>query len=295
MKKTYKSILILVTLIGLGILYLLNSEYMIKNFIEYSKLFLTKLFPVSFLFYTLSSLLLQYGLIETLSYKKKKSTTHFYVFLLSLISGFPSGAKYTKELLERKKISIEEGNQILTFSHFPNPFFILGTITPILKKKNLAIQLYTSLILSNTILFLTCKKEKTSSKKTIPNPIDFSNALVKATEDSFHTLLIIYGTSIFFYLISTILIKYLALKPTSFILLNGLFDLTKGVFSTSILEDSMKRAYYILLFLSFGGISIHMQVKSILSDTSLSYSSFLKGRIIATPISFLIFYILTRF
>ena len=45
-----------------------------------------------------------------------------------MISGFPSGAKISKELYVKKKISKEMVSEILLFSHFPNPLFIFGTI-----------------------------------------------------------------------------------------------------------------------------------------------------------------------
>ena len=50
MKENYKNRLILVTLILMLIFYLFNSQYILNNIIDYSKLFLTKLFPISLKF-----------------------------------------------------------------------------------------------------------------------------------------------------------------------------------------------------------------------------------------------------
>ena len=292
MKKTLKNIQILVILVFLLILYLINSNYIVMNFLSYSNIFLTKIFPISFLFFIFSSLLIKYNLLEIISYYLKINTSHFYVFLLSLISGFPSGAKYTRDLWKEKIITTKEANQILTFAHFPNPFFILETVNTILKEKELAIKILLSIVISNYLLFLFCKKEK-KEKQNIKNiPSNFSNALSTAIEDSFQTIGIIFGTSTFFYLIAAILTKYLSLETNSFILLNGLLDLTKGVFSTTLLTNNIQKAKYILIFISLGGISIHMQVKSILADTPISYQSFLKGRILGTILSTIIFHVL---
>jgi len=295
MKKTYRSILILVTLIGLLILYLMNANMIALAILDYSKLFLTKLFPVSFIFFIFSSLLIDYGIIEFMQQYLKVNTSSLYVFLISMISGFPSGAKYTKELLEENYINLEEANHILMFSHFPNPLFILGSVLFVLKDKEICIKLLISIILSNFIIYLFSRKNNSTILKSFQGTENFSKILGKAIHNAFSTLFLIYGTSLFFYLVATIITKYFVFGNYSFVLINGLFDLTKGVFSTTLIRDYFLRALFILFFISFGGLSIHMQVKSILADTSIRYQYFLFGRIIGTILAFIFFMVLMRF
>lgn len=292
MKKTYRSILIIVTLIILLILYVVNSQVIISSIIDYSILFLTKLFPVSLLFFIFSSLLIDYGLIQLIQYYLNINTSSLYVLIISMISGFPSGAKYTKELLDAELISKDDANKIIMYSHFPNPLFVLGSVQLVLKDKILCTKLLIAIILSNFIIYLFSKKSTKKVSNNFSVPSDFSTALGKAVSNSFNTLLLIYGTSLFFYLIATIITQYIVLDSNLFILLNGFFDLTKGVFSTTLINDTFYRAVYILLFISFGGLSIHMQVKSILADTPIKYRYFIKGRIIGTFFAFVIFFIL---
>ncbi len=291
MKKTYKSILILVTLITLLILYLINSNIIVNAIIDYSILFLTKLFPVSLLFFIFSTLLIDYGLIELIQYYLKINTSSLYVLLISAISGFPSGAKYTKELLEKNLIDENTANKIIMFSHFPNPLFILGSVYLVLKDKEICLKLLLAIIISNIIIYIFSKDKKSTKNniKKLKVPSNFSNVLSKAVTNAFNTLLLIYGTSLFFYLVATIITKYITLNTNSFIILNGFFDLTKGVFSTTLLNNLTLRAIYILIFISFGGLSIHMQVKSIITDTSIKYKYFFIGRIIGTILALIIF------
>lgn len=291
MKKTYKSILILVTLITLLILYLINSNVIVNAIIDYSILFLTKLFPVSLLFFIFSTLLIDYGLIELIQYYLKINTSSLYVLLISAISGFPSGAKYTKELLEKNLIDENTANKIIMFSHFPNPLFILGSVYLVLKDKEICLKLLLAIIISNIIIYIFSKDKKSTKNniKKLKVPSNFSNVLSKAVTNAFNTLLLIYGTSLFFYLVATIITKYITLNTNSFIILNGFFDLTKGVFSTTLLNNLTLRAIYILIFISFGGLSIHMQVKSIITDTSIKYKYFFIGRIIGTILALIIF------
>lgn len=292
MRKKYKSILILVTLLIFLILYLFHSNYIIQNSLDYSILFLTKLFPASFLFFVFSSLLIDYGIIETIEKIIGKSSSLLYVLLISMISGFPSGAIYTKELYEKEYINLKEANSYLLFSHFPNPLFIMGSVNMIIGNYIICLKIFISILLSNLIILTFSKKYHSNYKKRFQLPDNFSQSLSQAITKSFSNLITIYGTSLFFYLISSIIIKLFPLHPFLYILLNGLFDLTKGVFSTSILDQTIYQAYFILFFISFGGISIHMQVKGILANSSLSYTYFLKGRIIGTIFSILIFSLL---
>ena len=289
MKKTLKSILIIVILIFFFLFYLCHISQMIRFFLDYSLLFWKKLVPVSFPILLFSSILISYGFFSFLPISSSAS-----VFFLSLISGFPNGSICAKELLNKKEISKEEGNQILLFSHFPNLFFVFGSVSsvlnPVLTKK-----VYYSVFLSNVLLFLFCRKKKEKKYfNPIPN-VNFSDILSKSIFSASRTILLIYGSSIFFYLFSVFITHYFSFSPFLFSFLCGFFDLTNGVFSTTLFSSFIKRSYLILFFLSFGSLSIHMQIKSILLDTSLSYSSFLKGRFIGTCLSFLIFQILLFF
>lgn len=292
MKKTYKSILILVILMTLLILYLFNSSIIINAILDYSILFLTKLFPVSFLFFIFSSLLIEYGLIQIIEKYLNINTSSLYVLIISAISGFPSGAKYTKELLDAKLITLDEANKIIMFSHFPNPLFIMGSVFLVLNDKAICIKLLLAVIASNLLIYVFLPKSKNKITTKYTTPSNFSIVLSKVVNKSFNTLLLIYGTSLFFYLIATIITKYIILDTNGFILLNGFFDLTKGVFSTTLINNITLRAIYILLFISFGGLSIHMQVKSIISDTSIQYKYFFIGRVIGTILSLIIFILL---
>lgn len=290
MKKNLKSILILVTLCIYLALCFFHSDLVRENFLEYSLLLLTKLFPVSFIMFLFSSLLIRYQLLEVCSSLLSIHTHKFYVFLLSSLSGFPSGAKCVKELFEQKSISLEEANHILMFSHFPNPLFVLGSVSSLVRSPKLCIGILCSIGISNFILMIgkPSKKEKVLEKE-ISFPNNFSHVLTESIFSSMHTLIIIYGVSMFFYLFSSMITKHISLSTPFFILWNGCFDLTKGIFSTSLIQNSLHRAYWILGFLSFGSLSIHMQVKSILAETPVSYWSFLKGRIIGTILSFFLF------
>lgn len=290
MKKNNKSILILVTLIFILVCFILNVDIVISNIINYTNTFITKLFPVSFINYLIVYMLIEYGLIQFINKYLHINYCGLFIFILSFISGFPSGAKYTKLLYDKKFISKECANSLLSFCHFPNLLFVLGTVKSILNSSTYTYYILFSLLVSNFIILLFSKKERVILDDIYINN-NFSKVLSNGIIYSIKTLILVYGTSIFFYLISTIIFNSLSNNLYLYVFFNGLFDLTNGVVSCNLINNSFIKCIFILLFLSFGSISIHMQVMETL-DNDISYFSFFKGRIIGTVLSFIIFSIL---
>lgn len=292
MKKTYQRLTIIIFLLVLLTLYTINSSLIIKSILEYTKLFITRLFPTNFIFFVLSTILIDQGLIELINNKLKLDGSVFYVTIMSILSGIPSGSKYTKDLLEKGIIEEKTANYLLSFTHFPNPMFVLSTVTTLINSK-IALKILITLILSNLIIafiFKPKKKEVYKTNSSISN--DFSSSLAKAILDAIKVIIIIYGTSVFFYLITVIINKYLTLTVFSHVILNGFFDLTKGLFSTILISNELLRSLLIIIFFAFGSLSIHIQIKSIISNTSLKYKKFILGRILQIMISIPLFLLL---
>lgn len=295
MKKNYQRLFIILFLSILLILYTINSPIIINSILSYTKLFITKLFPTNFIFFVISTILIEQGLIELLNTKFKLNSSIFYVTIMSILSGIPSGAKYTKDLLNKKVISNKTANYLITYTHFPNPMFILSAATS-LTNNEIAIKILITLILSNLLIAISLKpKGKEIYTISDSPPKDFASSLSKAIIDAIKVIIIIYGTSVFFYLITIIINKYLTLNTLNYIIVNGIFDLTKGIFSTSLINNELTKSILIILFSAFGSLSIHIQIKSIISNTSIKYKNFLFGRIIQIIISiplFLLLYII---
>ena len=290
MKKNYQLLVIIFVVVLLST-YIINSDLIIKSILEYTNIFITKLFPASFIIYILSSILIDYGIITYLS-KLKLNGAISYIAIMSFISGFPSGAKYTKELLEKDLITIEEANFLITYTNFSNPIFLLGSISNVLTEK-IAIKILVVTIISNFIIYLLFKVKSKKNIVTISTVGgDFSTSLKNGTIGAIKTLLIVYSTSLFFYLMSVIINKFIFLSPINYVIVNSFFDLTNGIFSTVLLSDVTMRTLLILNFLSFGSLSIHIQVKSIISDTDIKYKNYLLGRILQVLISIVIFLII---
>lgn len=292
MKKTYKSSLILIFLITILTLYLVNSNLIIENFLDYTKLYIERLFPTSFIIYIISNLLINYQILNELS-KITKNPNKLYIIIMSMLTGFPSGPKYITELYKKELISKNTSNFLLRFTHFPNPLFILGSLTQIISLNN-TIKILISIYLANFVIAILTNKKDVIFKATTVISQDFSTSLKEGIKSSFNLQILVYGTNIFFYLISVIIINYIKMPTFLYVLTNGLIDLTKGVFTTILLPQNI-RPLLILIFLNLGSISIHIQTKSILSDTPLKYKIFLEGRLISTLLSIIIFQVINIF
>lgn len=294
MKKTLKSTIILVYLCLTLLFFILNSQKIIKEVLEYSKIFIINIFPSTFIFYIMTNLIIEYGIIEiTYKYLHIKSIK-VHLLLLSFLSGFPNGVKNTKELYIKNIIDLENANKYIMFTHFPNIIFVLGTCMKIINNKQLTYYILISLIISNIIVSLFCKENKSNIVINNNSNNDFSKILSISIKNTFNIIMLIYGVNLLFYLISSVITKPFVNNIYIYVLLNGLLDLTKGISNLYIINSEMLRAIYILLFLSLGSISIHIQTKSILSDTSINYKYYLKGRLLCTCISLFIFLILTK-
>lgn len=288
MKKKYKNIFLLVILLCFLTLNILSIDTVVLKIWEYTDLFIKRIFPVSFIFITLSNLLIEYNFIQLLQRILRIKSPYIYIFFLSLISGFPAGAIYIKEMLEKEYISIDDANKIIMFCHFPNPLFVINSVGFILNSKILSIYVLISIICSNLTIMLLSINKKKSSYIPFNNTVSFSNTLSKTILKTIKTIILIYGISLFFFLISVV-INCLFHNTLLYIFVNGLFDLTYGVYSMNLLDNNFIKGLIILIIISIGPFSIHFQTKSILANTHINYKNYLIGRFISCIISILIF------
>ena len=279
-----KKRLILLTLMILLILIFFNSTYIVKNILEYTTLFINNLFVYTFIMYVISSMLIDYDLLEVL---KPRS----YITIMSILSGFPSGSKYICDLLKKEYISEEEANYLITYNHYPNPLFVIGSVSTILTK-GIALKLLLSIYLGSFIISRLFRVKDGNKKKSSNTTISFTKSLSSAINNALKTIVLIYGTSIFSVIIALIITHIFSLNSLLYCITNGIFDLTKGIFSTVLIDDKRIRAILILLFINISSISIHMQVKTILDNSTIKYSNFLKGRILSTIVSVIVFLML---
>lgn len=267
------------------------------------EVFFKTLFPSIFPFFLIGNLLISYNFVNTLNRLFQNITTKVFhtnsnatfVILMSMVSGFPSGAKYIRDLLAKKIISEKQANYLITFTHFANPLFVLTITSSIFKDIKISYFILLSMYLSNLIIGIITRPKKIddNSSPIINREIpSFSSALTESLTNATNILVMILGNTCFFYLVSRLVTDFLPVNLFFEVLINGFFDLTKGISSLSFLTVSpLLKGMLILTFICFGGINIHMQVLNMLNNTNVKYHHFLLGRIAQSSIATLLFYL----
>ena len=250
------------------------------------------LFPTLFPFLVSSNLLIQYGCVELFS--KIFNSNSIYVLIISLFSGFPSGAINTVSLLENNKINLIEANHLITYTHYSNPIFIISFVGSILNIKCAYIILIAH-ILSGLLVGLSFKKNSNSVRSeitTVPN-ISFGNAFNKAIKDSLNTIFMLLGIVTIFLILSTLIRVYFHLSLELDLLISGILEITQGINKLLYLDINLYlKTILTTFFISFGGLSIHIQVLSIISNTKIKYKHFFIARIIHSILAIMLVSIL---
>ena len=301
---------------------ILSSSESILNTVGFSfGIWKNNIFPSLFPFLVLSELLVNYGFIELVGELFKPLTMKFFkmrgvsafVFIMSLVSGFPSNSKYVRELYVNDVINENEASKLLTFTHFSNPLFILGTISiTFLNNKEVGLLILICHYFGNFIVGFLFRNYYVSDirdcscsfkrailemhKKRISNDRSFGEILSTALINGINTLLLVFGVVTVFLVITTILDNNLSLSSYYQCILNGILEMTQGLKYVSLLDIPLKiKGTLSVLFISFGGLCVHMQIISILSDTRIKYFPFFVARVIHACLSSLLFYFLFDF
>lgn len=279
-----------------------NNNKIAGVIINAVNLFLNKVFVSLFPMFIINDILIGVGLpyyfYKTFNplFKKIFHTSGIaaYVFIMSLISGTPSQAYILKNLVETNKINESEASHYLYFTYFSNPLFltlILTTMFSISITMKIILIHYASNIIIG--LLVRGKAPKIREIKIDNTPaINMGSVLIKSISKSINTLLMILGTIVFYMVLSYLVINIFQVTGAFKVLLSGFLEITNGLNNLSFIIVSVKLKEIIaILIISFGGISIHTQIKAILEDTNINYACFLKGRIMQALISGILIFI----
>lgn len=265
--KRKLTIILIMTLI---ILIFKNYELVLKSTIDGVTIWLYKVFPYLFIMIIMQDILINLNLT---SYFKRTST---YIFIMSILSGSPSSAYIISKLVNNNDISKDYGNVCLIFTFFANPLFLYTILKLIFNNNPTTIKLLIIIYLSNLLLYLFYKKELPNNKlKGKSKNIN----LALSIKTSINTNVMVLGSIVFYLVISNIIINTFNISYPYSIFVKGFLEMTQGL--NSLIDCNIKLKEIITVgFITFGGLSIHTQVKCILDEYNLSYKFFLKGRIL---------------
>lgn len=231
--------------------------------------------------------------------------------IMGIISGYPTGAKVIVNLKEKDILSKEEAERLLAFTNNSGPLFILGTIgVSFLSNKNIGyILLVTHILACLTVgyIFRNWKKDKSriiniyknDSLKKNMSISEFGEILGNSIKKSIGTILNIGGfvvifsviisileTSNIFDMVSTIAHNFGFSGEATIGILKGILELTNGAKAMSLFGISNFNIAILAFLIGFGGISVMLQVYSIIVKENISIRPYIYGKLLQGVFAF---------
>lgn len=307
MNKNFINILINFVLLYIFIFIFMYSSEIKTSILFAFDIWINNLIPCMFPFLLISNLLINYGFLDILSfivgpfiekiYKLPRICA--YPIVASIFTGFPTGSKYTKDLLESNKISVDDANRLIMFTSFSNPLFIVSSVgETLLNNKKVGFFIFFTHLVSGLLIGLIYRPQsKISAKDELveSRPKSFIDVLTSSISDIFKILINMLGIIIFFLIIITILNTFLDNNLFT-IVIKGIIEVTTGITYLSSYDINLRvKSSLIGLLLSFNGLSVHLQTKSIIMGTKIKYKRFLLARILHSLLCFSLIYVFYYF
>ena len=313
--KKISNIIVLIFSIFFCIFLSVFSKDVLGNVEESCRICLKTLVPSLFPFMFFSSFLIKSGtsrmvgrLFSPLSQMLFIPKEGISVFLLSMIGGFPVGAKGIKDLFDKGVINFEQAERMLIYCVNSGPAFILGVIgSSFINDVNASLLLLISQILCSFILAIIsglfarfkCRKIEKGCEEN--SRISIVSAVIGACESSCASVInmcamVVVFNLFFLFAEKTNLVKFVSYityligcsEKVSKCIPSIIFEVTNACVKIS---ENGKSLPLFSIATSWGGLCVHFQILSILKGTNIKYSKFMLFRvanaILSSSITFL--------
>ncbi|WP_291632351.1 sporulation integral membrane protein YlbJ [Clostridium sp.] len=310
------SITIICSLIILQII--LAPDVCIKYTLSGAKLFFNAVFPSLFPFLVVINIIISYDGIHIYSkllgniickpLKLPKECT--FVLLVSLLCGYPLGARYTCDLYKKNIIDLNTCERLLNIASNSSPLFIIGAVGSsmmvstkigyILLLSNIISCIFMGFIIPSKNSFYKIKYRSTTFSKDKPPNKNIGMILKNSIEDAMKNSLNIGGFIVVFSVITGIIkdnaIFHIVLTKFSLIigssgnfiegLLLGMLEMTNGCYLITSGNTNLYIKLSALSFLiAFSGLSIISQVYSYTYKYDVSIKKYIARKFIQGIIS----------
>ena len=207
----------------------------------------------------------------------------FLTFVLSLIGGYPIGAKLINELITEKSIDQKSANIMLSYCVNAGPAFIISAIgCGVFNSQKTGIILYVAHVISS--LFIAIISRFSLKKSCLYNnniiKISNKNIFVSSIYDATKNIINICSFVIFFSCINSCVEYVLNIVPI-INYVSPLLEITSSI-------SKHKNVYLTSFLLGFSGISVWFQIFAISSNIKIKYFRFILCRILHGTFSLLL-------
>lgn len=271
------------------------------------KLWIFTVIPSLLPFIIVSNLLLNLNLLSSLTdwiYPIlhplfKVSKYGCFPILIGMLSGYPMGAKSCADLVKEKKVTLEEGQYLLSFVNNPSPMFLTSYLAiQCLHSEHIKYLLYSIILLSSflcSIFYRIFSQNKRKNFSIVETPqkttanFSLAYAMDKSILDGFLTITKIGGYILLFSILSTFLLNL----PNTFNFISyGLLSLTEITTATNQIGNSdFSTKIKIILTLTstaFGGLSSLFQTQSVIAGSGLSLKTYFYYKVLQCLFVFVI-------
>ena len=203
------------------------------------------------------------------------------IFFAGLLGGYPLGARLTANAYRDGTISKKQALQMLAFSSNAGPAFIFGLCTSLFTNHLAALCLW-SIHICTAILTARMIPSHGSTPPTAPHKI---KSIQETVQSAVKTMGNICGWIILFRIIAAFMDRWLLFMLPPFIssIVQCALELSTGIINLGSIKNELARFIICSGALSFGGICVILQTKSVIND--LSIEPYIRGKLIQTPIS----------
>ena len=314
------------------VIILIRPDVYVASALEGVKLWALAVLPSLLPFFFFTTLLAKIGATERMARTLKKpferifGTSGYaaYAFLMSILSGYPVGAKIIGDLGENGLIDETDATKMSAFCSTSGPLFIVGSVSVGMFDSAAAGKLlflvHALSALITGVIFRFYGRAETATTRTSKNApqtgrlqvssaktkAENGNALYDCVYSSVISIATVGGFICVFYVLADIFqnldILFPIWKTLFFITKNetlskafsyGLIECTRGCKTLALCGLSTYSLAFASSLISFGGVSVLVQSVCFLKKANVKISVFLLAKTIQTVISFLLTLALT--
>lgn len=299
--KSNKIIILLILFVC--IIFILNPELYSKSCLNAISVWALKVLPVLFPFFVFTRIIVNLSEFKTNKMDKFFNNIYrlpkfgFKIFLLSVISGYPMGAKLICTLNEQGIIQKKEAEKMMSFCSVSGPMFIIGTVgVNIFLSYKAGLIILVANIIAALINGLIYRKDKYVEKEVSYSGKKNDNILSSSVYDATLSILMVCAYIVISFLIIDVLINLHVIDnlsnaictifncPQNFDTIKssiiGIFEITRGIIELNNVNISLTLKIIIASgLIGFGGISILLQSLSFLNQLKISTKTIVKQKI----------------
>ena len=270
-----------------------------------------KIIPSLFPFFIASSLLTNLGATAYIGKALAPLSARLFhvsgaggsAFIIGLTGGYPRGASYIADMYRNRQITKQESERLLIFCNNSGPAFIIGACGVAAFHSSAAgIFLYTVHVLAALIggIIFSGKEKAAVSSETAVSGMDFANAFTASVKSSVSALINVCGfilafsvlvSMLDFYVLAGTMAQYTHLELRfcrAFLV--GLLEIGSGMGCMTNLAVTPVNLALAAFILGWGGISVHFQTFSVISDTDIKTARYIIGRFLIAVIGAVLSY-----